>query len=51
MFGLLKKSLQKTVSAITEIVGSKRDTITKDELEEILVTSDIDYEIVEEMLD
>ncbi len=51
MFGLLKKSLQKTVSAITEIVGHKRDTITKDELEEILVTSDIDYEIVEEMLD
>lgn len=51
MFGLLKKSLQKTVSAITDIVGSKRDTITKDELEEILVTSDIDYEIVEEMLD
>lgn len=50
MFGLLKKALQKTVSAITEIVGSKRDAITKDELEEILVTSDIDYEIVEEML-
>jgi len=51
MFGLLKKSLQKTVSAITEIVGSKRETITKDELEEILVTSDIEYEIVEQMLE
>jgi len=51
MFGLLKKSLQKTVSAITEIVGSKRDTITKDELEEILVTSDIEYDIVEKMLE
>lgn len=50
MFGLLKKSLQKTVSALTEIVGSKRETISKDELEEILVTSDIDYDIVEEML-
>jgi fused signal recognition particle receptor len=51
MFGLLKKSLQKTVSAITEIVGSKRETITKDELEEILVTSDIEYDIVEQMLE
>jgi fused signal recognition particle receptor len=51
MFGLLKKSLQKTVLAIGEIVGSKRDTITKDELEEILITSDIDYDIVEKMLD
>jgi fused signal recognition particle receptor len=51
MFGLLKKSLQKTVSAITEIVGHKRDTITKDELEEILVTSDIDYDIVEKILE
>jgi len=51
MFGLLKKSLQKTVSAIGEIVGQKRDTITKDELEEILVTSDIDYDVVEKMLE
>ncbi len=51
MFGLLKRSLQKTVSAIAEIVGDKRDTITKDELEEILVTSDIDYDIVEKMLE
>ncbi len=51
MFGLLKKSLQKTVSALTEIVGTKRDTISKDELEEILVTSDIDYDIVEQMLE
>jgi fused signal recognition particle receptor len=51
MFGLLKKSLQKTVSAITEIIGSKRETITKEELEEILVTSDIEYEIVENMLE
>ncbi len=51
MFGLLKKSLQKTVSAITEIIGSKRDTITKEELEEILITSDIEYDIVEQMLE
>lgn len=51
MFGLLKKSLQKTVAAITEIIGSKKETITKEELEEILVTSDIDYEVVEGMLE
>lgn len=51
MFSLFKKSLQKTVLAITEIIGSKRETISKEELEEILVTSDIDYEIVEEMLE
>ncbi len=50
MFELLKKSLQKTVAAITEIIGSKRDTITKEELEEILITSDVDYDIVEEIL-
>jgi len=51
MFGLLKKSLQKTVSAIAEIIGDKRETISKEELEEILVTSDIEYEIVERMLE
>ncbi len=51
MFGLLKRSLQKTVAAITEIIGSKKETITKEELEEILVTSDIDYEVVEGMLE
>jgi len=50
VFGLLKRSLQKTVAAIGEIIGQKRDVITKEELEEILITSDIEYEIVEEML-
>jgi fused signal recognition particle receptor len=50
MFGLLKKSLAKTVAAIGEIIGEKKESISKDELEEILVTSDIDYDIVEEML-
>lgn len=51
MFKLLKKSLQKTISAITQIIGDKRETISKEELEEILVTSDIEYEIVEQILD
>lgn len=50
MFGLLKKSLAKTVAAIGEIIGEKKESISKDELEEILVTSDIDYDIVEQML-
>jgi fused signal recognition particle receptor len=47
MFNFLKK----TVENIKNIVVTKQDSIDKDLLEEILLESDVAYEIVEEILD
>ena len=50
MFGFIKKSLQKTTDAIKTIVPKKKPYITKDELEDILLEADVEYDLVEIIL-
>ena len=50
MFNLFKKVLGKTNKAIEEVVERKKTEITKDEFEEILLESDVNYELVEKLL-
>ncbi len=50
MINFLKKSLKKTTDAIKNISPKKRDKISKDELEDILLEADVTYETVEEIL-
>lgn len=47
MFSFIKKGLQKTVDAIAAMVPEKKLTISKDELENILLESDVEYDLVE----
>ncbi|MEA1917715.1 MAG: signal recognition particle-docking protein FtsY [Campylobacterota bacterium] len=47
MFGFIKKSLNKTVEAIKTVVPKKKVTFTKDELEDILLEADVEYALVE----
>ncbi len=50
MFGFFKKVLGKTTESITEIVPKKSAKISKELLEEVLLESDVTYELVEELL-
>lgn len=50
MFNLFKKVLGKTNNAIKNIAPSKRKSISKDELEEILLEADVHYGLVERLL-
>jgi len=50
MFSFIKKGLAKTTSAIKEILPEKVVKIDKDTLEDILLESDVPYEIVEEII-
>ncbi len=47
MFGFIKKSLKKTTEAIKTIVPKKKPYISKEELEDILLEADVEYELVE----
>ncbi len=47
MFSFLKKSLSKTVDAIKSVAPNKKVFFTKDELEEILLEADVEYDLVE----
>ncbi|MBL0707551.1 MAG: signal recognition particle-docking protein FtsY [Sulfurimonas sp.] len=47
MLGFIKKSLSKTADAIKSVVPKKKIIFTKDELEEILLEADVEYELVE----
>jgi len=47
MFGFIKKSLAKTVEAIKTVAPKKKVTFTKDELEDILLEADVEYALVE----
>jgi len=51
MFNLLKKVLGKTNSAIKEVVNSKKKSISKDEFEEILLEADVNYGLIERLLE
>ena len=50
MFGFIKKSLKKTTDAIKTIVPKKKPYISKDELEDILLEADVEYDLVEIIL-
>ncbi len=50
MFGFIKKSLKKTVDAIKTVAPKKKITISKDELEDILLEADVEYALVEIIL-
>jgi fused signal recognition particle receptor len=50
MFGFIKKGLQKTVEAIRAVAPKKRVTLTKSELEDILLEADVEYSLVEIIL-
>jgi fused signal recognition particle receptor len=51
MFGLLKKVFGKTTDAIKEVAPQKKKSITKDEFEDILLEADVNYELVEKLLE
>ncbi len=50
MFSFIKKGLQKTLDAISAIVPEKKLKISKDELENILLEADVEYDLVEIIL-
>ena len=50
MFGFIKKSLQKTAEAIKTVAPKKKKYISKDELEDILLEADVEYDLVEIIL-
>jgi len=50
MFNLFKKVLGKTSEAIKEVAPDRKKEISKDEFEEILLEADVNYELVERLL-
>ena len=50
MFGIFKKTLQNTTENIKELIPKAKKKLSKDELEEILISTDMDYELVELIL-
>lgn len=51
MFNLLKKVFGKTTDAIKEIAPNKKKNLPKDEFEEILLEADVNYTLVEKLLE
>ncbi len=51
MFNVLKKVFGKTTEAIKEVAPEKKKEITKEEFEEILLESDVNYELAERLLE
>ncbi len=50
MFGFIKKSLSKTADALKSVVPKKKVSFSKDEIEDILLEADVEYELVEIIL-
>jgi len=50
MFNFLKKAFGKTGDAIAQVAPQKKKKITKDEFEDILLEADVNYELVERLL-
>lgn len=50
MFGFIKKSLNKTAEAIKSVVPKKKISFSKDEIETILLEADVEYALVEIIL-
>jgi len=51
MFNILKKVFGKTGDAIKEVAPEKKKEITKDEFEDILLEADVNYELVERLIE
>ncbi len=51
MFNLFKKVLGKTNKAIKEVAPEKKKSIDKEEFEDILLEADVNYELVERLLE
>ena len=51
MFNILKKVFTKTNDAIKEVAVEKKKKITQDEFEEILLEADVNYALIEELLE
>ena len=49
--GFFSKALEKTLGNIKHIVPTKKEKISFDEIEEILIESDMEYEIIEKAMD
>ena len=50
MINFLKNSLKKTTEAIKSVAPKRKEKLTKDELEDILLEADVTYETVEDIL-
>jgi len=51
MFGFIRNSLKKTTEAIRSVVPKKKIVFTKDEIEDILLEADVEYDLVEIILE
>jgi fused signal recognition particle receptor len=51
MFGFLKKAFGKTGEAIHEILPEKKSKISKEEFEDILLEADVNYDLIERLLE
>ena len=51
MFGMLKKVFGKTSEAIKEVAPEKKKAVTKEEFEDILLEADVNYDLVERLLE
>ena len=51
MFNILKRVFTKTNKAIKEVAVEKKKKITQDEFEEILLEADVNYELIEKLLE
>ncbi len=51
MFNLLKRVLGKTNDAIKEVAPTKKKKISKEEFEDILLEADVNYELIERLLE
>lgn len=50
MLGFFKKGLNKTAEAIKTVIPAKKKKISKEELEDILLESDVHYDLIEKIL-
>ena len=51
MFGFLKKAFGKTGEAIKEVAPEKKREISQDEFEDILLEADVNYDLIERLLE
>lgn len=50
MLGIFKKTLQKTTQNIRDLLPKTHKKLDKETLEEILIATDMDYELIEMIL-
>ncbi len=50
MFGFIKKALKKTVENLEENIPQKKKVATPEEIEELLIEADVEYDLVEQIV-